>query len=126
MVDMDRLDLDARHCWLTTTGRITAKRHTSELWFVPADGGIFLMSGSGGLRQWCLDLESEEQGVVRIGDQRWHARSAKLEESPTRTAVLELFHDKYDEYDGGDRNRLPTWLEEAAVFRLVFLREVLI
>ncbi len=121
MVDLEAIDRVGRHCWLTTTGRVTSRRHTSELWFVPADGGVFLMSGSGGLRQWCLDLLAEEQGVVRIGDQRWHARSARVDDPGIRAAALGLFHDKYDE---GDRDRLPVWLDEAAVFRLVFTREV--
>lgn len=121
MVELAPAEHAQRHCWLTTSGRVTTRRHTTELWFVPADSGVFLMSGSGGLRQWCLDLVAEEQGVVRIGDRRWHARSAKLDDPTIRTAVLSLFHDKYDV---GDQDRLSMWLDQAAVFRLVFLREV--
>lgn len=121
MADLDSELADAPHCWLTTTGRVTARRHTTELWFVPADGGIFLMSGSGGLRQWCLDLVAEEQGVVRIGDRRWHARSAKVEDPARRAAALDLFRAAYVRDDEG---RHEAWQDQAAVFRLVFLREV--
>lgn len=118
----DLRDLD--DCWLTTTGRVTARRHTTELWFVPSDGGVFLMSGSGGLRQWCLDLVAEEQAVLRIGDDRWQVRSALLaDDDPVRTAALELFHAKYDR-DG--RDRLAAWLDQAAVFRLVLIREIVV
>ncbi len=56
-----------RYCYVSTQGRVTARRHTAELWFVPEEGGVYLMSGSGGLTQWCLNLQAEGQGVVRIG-----------------------------------------------------------
>lgn len=124
MADLPDELRDLHDCWLTTTGRVTARRHTTELWFVPSDGGVFLMSGSGGLRQWCLDLEAEEQAVVRVGDTRWQVRAALLgDEDPVRAAALGLFHDKYD-LDG--RDRLAAWLDQAAVFRIVFLREVIL
>ncbi|MBY5163339.1 nitroreductase/quinone reductase family protein [Salsipaludibacter albus] len=120
MVDVDVSTLHAPHCWLTTTGRVTARRHTAELRFVPADGGVFLLSGSGGLRQWCLDLEAEEQAVVRIGEHRFQARAAEVADPVVRAAALELFHDKYDVSD----DRRQSWDDEANVYRLVFLREV--
>ncbi len=120
MVDVDTSTLDQPLCWLTTTGRVTARRHTTELRFVPADGGVFLMSGSGGLRQWCLDLVAEEQAVVRIGDHRYQARAAQVVDPDVRAAALELFDDKYDGAPGG-RGRRD---DDVNVYRLVFLREV--
>lgn len=124
MADLPEELRDHHDCWLTTSGRVTARRHTTELWFVPADGGVFLMSGSGGLRQWCLDLAAEEQAVLRVGDVRWQVRAALLDDDdPVRAAALGLFHDAYD-LDG--RDRLATWLDQAAVFRVVFLREIVL
>lgn len=122
MVDVETSELVERHCWLTTTGRVTGRRHTAELRFVPADGGVFLLSGSGGLRQWCLDLVAEEQAVVRIGDRRFHARAAQVANPDTRTAALALFRDKYD----AAAEQVETWADEANVYRLVFLREVVV
>jgi hypothetical protein len=111
-----------RYCRFGTQGRVTGRSHVSELWFVPAEGGVYLMSGSGGLTQWCLDLQAEQQGVVRIGAHSWLARGAFLEpDDPARLAALEVFHDRYDP-PGKDR-RVP-WRRDARVAHLVFVREL--
>lgn len=111
-----------RYCYLTTQGRVTGRRHTAELWFVPEAGGLYLMSGSGGLTQWCLNLQAEEQGVVRIGDRSWLARVAFLDDDdPDRATVLARFHDKYDP---PDKDRLGAWLRSATVVQLVFTRDL--
>ncbi|MBW3620686.1 MAG: hypothetical protein KY461_10610 [Actinobacteria bacterium] len=113
---------DERYCYLSTQMRVTGRRHTAELWFIPHEGGVFLMSGSGGLTQWCLNLQAEEQGVVRIGDASWLARSTFLtEEDPDRDTVLRAFHDKYDP-EGKDR--LDPWRRNATVVEMVFTRQV--
>jgi hypothetical protein len=114
--------LDERYCVLNTHGRVSARRHSSELWFVPAEGGVYLFSGSGGLTQWCLNLQVEEQGVLRIGDRSWLARAALLrQDDPDRAAALQAFHVKYDP-PGKDR-REP-WLRNAVVMHMVFVREL--
>ena len=114
--------VDERYCLLTTLGRVTARRHTAELWFVPTEGGVYLFSGSGGLTQWFLNLQAEEQGVLRIGDRTWLGRVAFLDrDDPRRQEALEGFHDRYDP-PGKDR-RQP-WMTNATVAHLVFVREL--
>lgn len=120
MTDVE-LDTSARYCYLTTPGRVTGRRRTVELWFVPADGGVFLMSGSGGLTQWCLDLEAEQLAVLRVADRSWQVRAAAVVKEEVRSAALGLFHEKYDR-PGLDR-RIP-WQINAAVFRVVAIREI--
>lgn len=111
-----------RYCYLSTQIRVTGRRHTAELWFVPHEGGVFLMSGSGGLTQWCLNLQAEEQGVVRIGDASWLARSTFLaDDDPDREGILQAFHEKYDP-EGKDR--LDPWRRNASVVEMVFTRQV--
>lgn len=114
--------VDDRYCYLTTTQRVTARRHTAELWFVPAEGGVYLFSGSGGLTTWCLNLQADEQGVLRIGERSWLARAAFLgENDPRRDAALEAFHDKYDP---PGKDRTDHWKRNAAVAHLVLVREL--
>ncbi len=111
-----------RYCYLSTQGRVTGRRHTAELWFIPHEGGVFLMSGSGGLTQWCLNLQAEEQGVVRVGDRSWLARSTFLtKDEPDRDQVLWDFHEKYDP-EG--KNRYDPWVRNATVAEMVFTREL--
>lgn len=111
-----------RYCTLTTQGRVTGRRHTAELWFVPETGGLYLMSGSGGLTQWCLDLQAEEQGVVRIAGRGWLARAAFLrDDDPDRERALSAFHAKYDP---PGQDRLGSWRRSATVVQMVFTREL--
>jgi hypothetical protein len=106
-----------RYCLFSTQGRITGRRHTAELWFVTAEGGVHLMSGSGGLTQWCLNLQAEEQGVLRIGERAWLARGGFLDaDDPVRFAALERFHDRYDP---PEKDRRPAWFRDATVAHLV-------
>ena len=111
-----------RYCVLSTQGRVTGRRHSAELWFVPAEGGALLMSGSGGLTQWCLNLQVEEQGVVRIGERSWLARASFLRnDEDDRQAALVAFHEKYDP-PGEDR--AGSWARSATVVHMVFVREL--
>jgi deazaflavin-dependent oxidoreductase (nitroreductase family) len=111
-----------RYCLLTTNGRVTGRRHTAELWFVPAPGGVHLMSGSGGLTSWCLNLQAEEQGVLRIGDHAWLARAAFLaDDDPDRIAVLDRFHERYDPVG---KDRRPAWQRDATVVHMVVTRQL--
>ena len=112
---------DHHYCVLSTQSHI-GRRHSAELWFVPTGGGVHLMSGSGGLTTWCLNLQTERQGVLRIGDRSWLSRAAVLHgDDPIRTSALEAFHVKYDP-PGKDR-REP-WGRDATVLQLVFTHEL--
>ncbi len=113
---------DERYCVLATQARGAGRRHSAELWFIPADGGVYLMSGSGGLTQWCLNLQVEEQGVVRIGGRAWLARAAFLDHaSPERHTALKEFH---LHYDPPGKDRTAAWTQAATVLHMVFTREL--
>jgi deazaflavin-dependent oxidoreductase (nitroreductase family) len=113
---------DEHYCVLSTVGRVTGRRHSAELWFVPTDGGVHLMSGSGGLTTWCLNLEAEEQGVIRIGSRSWLARAAVVApDDPERAAALGRFHAKYDP---PGKDRTEPWMRNATLLQLVFTREL--
>ncbi|MDQ3931743.1 MAG: nitroreductase/quinone reductase family protein [Actinomycetota bacterium] len=121
-MDIPQALLGERYCYLSTTGRVTGRRHTAELWFVPAEGGVYLFSGSGGLTTWCLNLQAVEQGVLRINGRSWLARAAFLRnDDDRRTKALLAFHEKYDP---PDKDRTEAWLRAAAVVHLVLVRDL--
>lgn len=122
MLDVPGELRNERYCYVTTQGRVTGRRHTAELWFIPEEGGLYLMSGSGGLTQWCLNLQVEEQAVVRIGGISWLARASFLRpDDPDREPVLWAFHEKYDP-EG--KNRFEPWVRSATVVHMVFTRKL--
>jgi hypothetical protein len=119
-VELPESALEHRYCLLTTRTRVSDRSHTAELWFVPAPGGAYLMSGSGGLTSWFLNLQTEEEGVLRIGGSSWLVRAAFLaEDDEQRADALQAFHDRYDP---PGKNRLPGWLRDAVVAHLVLVR----
>jgi hypothetical protein len=121
-VELPEAALEHRYCLLTTRTRVTDRSHTAELWFVPAPGGVHLMSGSGGLTSWFLNLQTEEEGVLRIGEHSWQVRASfPGRDDPEREEALRAFHDRYDD-DGKDR--LDAWLRGAVVAHLVLVRSL--
>jgi hypothetical protein len=119
-VELPASALEHRYCLLTTRTRVSDRSHTAELWFVPAPGGVYLMSGSGGLTSWFLNLQTEEEGVLRIGGSSWLVRAAFLAAADEeRAEALRAFHDRYDP---PEKDRLPVWLRDAVVAHLVLVR----
>jgi hypothetical protein len=88
---------------------------------VPAPGGAYLMSGSGGLTSWFLNLQTEEEGVLRIGPHGWQVRAAFPGGTIRREQALEAFHDRYDppEKDRRERGCATRWS-----LHLVLVREL--
>ena len=121
-MELPEAALSHRYCLLTTRTRVSDRSHTAELWFVPAPGGAYLMSGSGGLTSWFLNLQAEEEGVLRIGDLGWQVRASfPGHADPDREVALRAFHERYDR-DGKDR--LVPWLRDAVVAHLVLVRQL--
>ena len=113
---------EERYCVLATQSRMAGRRHSAELWFLPTEGGVHLMSDSGGLTQWCLNLQGDDQGVVRIGGRSWLARASFLHrDDPERPGILQAFHERYDP---PGKDRTSGWLRDAIVVQMVFVREL--
>lgn len=108
-----------RFCLLTTQGRVTGRRHTAELWFLPTEGGVYLLSGSGGLTQWSLNLQAGAQAVLRVGDASWLARASFLAaDDPRRDEVIAGFRGKYADEPS------DTWTRVATIVQLVLTHEL--
>lgn len=121
-MELPEAALEHRYCLLTTRTRITDRSHTAELWFVPAPGGVHLMSGSGGLTSWFLNLQTEEEGVLRIADHAWQVRASfPGRDDPQREEALRAFHERYDP---PGKDRLGAWLRDAVVAHLVISRTI--
>ena len=119
-MELPEVALEERYCLLSTRTRVSDRSHTAELWFVPAPGGAYLMSGSGGLTSWFLNLQTEEEGVLRIGDHGWQVRASfPGRDDPERAEALRAFHERYDT---GGKDRLDPWLRNAVVAHLVLVR----
>ena len=54
-------------CYLTTTGRVSGRPHTIEVWFALQDRTLYLLSGGGDRSDWVRNLLRQPAVTVRLG-----------------------------------------------------------
>ena len=107
---------DAQYCYLTTTGRVSGRPHTVEIWFARRGATVYLLSGGGERADWVRNLRRRPEVAVRFG--RRNARElpghARLLDpgSPEDELARDLLVEKYQPGYGGDlsgwrRSSLP-------------------
>jgi deazaflavin-dependent oxidoreductase (nitroreductase family) len=57
----------APFCYLTTTGRVSGRPHTIEIWFALRDRTLYLLSGGRDRSDWVRNLLADPEVTVRIG-----------------------------------------------------------
>jgi deazaflavin-dependent oxidoreductase (nitroreductase family) len=70
-----------QYAYLTTTGRVTGRPHTIEIWFALENGTVYMMAGGGGRSDWVRNLRRNPEVGLRIRDQRFTGRARVI--SPT-------------------------------------------
>jgi deazaflavin-dependent oxidoreductase (nitroreductase family) len=111
-------------CYLTTTGRVSGRPHTIEIWFALQDHTLYLLSGGGDRSDWVRNLLTRPEVTVRLGrrDAAALAGRARLVEAASDEDELarRLVTGKYQPGYGGDlsgwrRSSLPVAVDlEAA------------
>jgi deazaflavin-dependent oxidoreductase (nitroreductase family) len=74
-------------CYLTTTGRVSRRPHTIEIWFALHGRTLYLLSGGGDRSDWVRNLQRDPAVTVRLG-----RRDA--DELPGRARVVEAGTDE--------------------------------
>jgi deazaflavin-dependent oxidoreductase (nitroreductase family) len=67
---------DEQYCYLTTTGRVTGRPHTVEIWFGLAGRTLYMLSGAGSAMpdgtvdraDWVRNLQKQPRVEVQIGE----------------------------------------------------------
>ena len=113
----------APFCYLTTTGRVSGRPHTIEIWFALRDRTLYLLSGGGDRSDWVRNLQARPEVTVRIGrrDAPTVAARARVVApgSDEDDLARRLVTDKYQPGYGGDlsswrRASLPVAVDLAA------------
>jgi deazaflavin-dependent oxidoreductase (nitroreductase family) len=72
-----------RFCYLTTTGRVSGKPHTLEIWFAfppdAQDRTLYMMSGGRGRADWVKNLRRTPAVSIRIEGDTYRARARVIE-----------------------------------------------
>jgi deazaflavin-dependent oxidoreductase (nitroreductase family) len=99
-------------CYVTTTGRVTGREHTIEIWFALHDRTLYLLSGGGDRSDWVRNLRRASEVSVRLGDVRLAGRARVVTDPQEDELARRLVYEKYRRSYGGDligwrRSALP-------------------
>jgi deazaflavin-dependent oxidoreductase (nitroreductase family) len=99
---------DESFAYLTTTGRVSGKPHTIEIWFAIDGTTMYMLSGGGDRADWVKNLRKTSAVRVRIGTQSTTAK-ARIVRAGTKEDELarQLLDGKYQGWREG--KRLSSW-----------------
>jgi deazaflavin-dependent oxidoreductase (nitroreductase family) len=96
----------ASFCYLTTTGRMSGRPHTIEIWFALHERTLYLLSGGGDRSDWVRNLQASPEVTVRIGRRDAPAQSGRARVvapgSDEDALARHLVTGKYQPGYGGD------------------------
>ena len=96
-------------CYLTTTGRVTGRPHTIEIWFALDGASLYMLSGSH-TSDWVKNLLRAPDVSVRLGDTTFAGRARVVERADEDALARRLVLAKYQPRDGDD---LTEWGQTA-------------
>lgn len=99
-------------CYLTTTGRVSGRPHTIEIWFALDGSTLYMLSGGGASADWVKNLLRQPEVKVRIGEITYAGRARVLEAGEEDALARRIVVDKYQPGYGED---LSGWGRESLV-----------
>ena len=103
---------DESFAYLTTTGRVSGKPHTIEIWFAIDGATMYMLSGGGDRADWVKNIRRDPAVRVRVGSRTVGAK-ARIVRAGTAADVRarELLDGKYMGWREG--KRLSSWASGA-------------
>ena len=102
--------VDEDFCYLTTTGRVTGKPHTIEIWFALEGRTLYMLAGSREKADWVRNIQQLPQVGMRIGPHQTSATGRIVTDAHEDTLARRLVVDKYSSRTSDD---LTEWGETA-------------
>ena len=100
---------DEDYCYLTTTGRVTGRLHTIEMWFAMDGHTLYMLSGGGDRSDWVRNLRRTPEVTVRIAGEHLEGRARVVGEGEEDELARSLLVEKYERTPG----RLASWRRTA-------------
>jgi deazaflavin-dependent oxidoreductase (nitroreductase family) len=101
MADLDVLT-EEPFCYVTTTGRVTGRPHTIEIWFGISGHTLYMLSGGGERSDWVKNLIRTPETTVRIGATEFTGRARVVTEDAEDALARRLLLEKYEPTYSGD------------------------
>src|SRR5215831_2642714 len=87
---------------LTTTGRKSGLPREIEIWFVEADGRVYVLAEHGYKAQWVQNILARPEVRVRVGDQEWNGVARVLDPEQDADAYLTVRQFAREKYGWGE------------------------
>jgi len=100
-------------CYLTTTGRVTERPHTIEIWFSLDGWTLYMLSGGRDRSDWVKNLQRTPEVTVRIGSERFEGRARVVEDAEEDELARQLLVENYERNPGSLANWRRTALPVA-------------
>ncbi|MGH2451125.1 MAG: nitroreductase family deazaflavin-dependent oxidoreductase [Candidatus Limnocylindria bacterium] len=111
MAPFERL-ADEDFCYLTTTGRVSGRPHTIEIWFGLRDGVLYLLSGGGDRADWVKNIRRSGAVRLKVGSRSLEARARVLRAGTDEDALARrILDEKYMGWREG--RKLSSWARGA-------------
>ncbi|MGZ8512081.1 MAG: nitroreductase/quinone reductase family protein [Candidatus Limnocylindria bacterium] len=110
------MTVDAQHlashaedgvCHLQTTGRVTGRPRTIEIWFALEGTRLYLLAGGRDEAHWVRNLRANPAVRVRLGGRTLDGHAREIEGDPAEPLARRLLAAKYQGWREGDR--LSAW-----------------
>lgn len=108
---------DADFCYLTTTGRVSGRPHTIEIWFALHGHTLYILAGGRDTSDWVKNIRKQAQVQVKINDTTFSGSGRILNEQGEEDALArKIVFDKYTPRDSDDltewaRTSLPVAID---------------
>jgi deazaflavin-dependent oxidoreductase (nitroreductase family) len=106
---------DEDFCYLTTTGRVSGRPHTIEIWFAFEGRTLYMLSGGREKSDWVKNLRRDSAVTLRIGDSLSEGRARVVSDAAEDALARRLLLEKYQGRYGGDLSRWGTTALPVAV-----------
>src|SRR5215831_3503365 len=98
-----------QYCYLTTTGRVTGRAHTIEIWFALNGTTLYMLSGNRDRAGWVKNAMRTPDVSIRIGNSVFPARARIVSDQAEDAFARQLLYEKYSPAD----NDLDEWRQTA-------------
>jgi deazaflavin-dependent oxidoreductase (nitroreductase family) len=86
-------------CYLTTTGRVTGRTHTVEIWFAIHRQALYILSGGGDRADWVKNALRQSQVTIRIEQTTLLAQARLAQDGAEDALARKLLFEKYNAPD---------------------------
>ena len=100
-IDLQRF-ADDDFCYLTTTGRVTGRPHTIEIWFALNGRTLYMLAGGGTGADWVKNLLRTPAVSVGLRDETFQGLGRVIEAVDEDALARRLVVDKYQPRDSDD------------------------